>query len=153
MDTIMFDDFYVLGIHCRTSNENGQSAQDISNLWSKFIAENTLNKISGRLDDNIYCLYTDYEGDYTQPYTVILGCKVDGQHSLVEGMRLKKVNGGTFSKFVAKGNLSEGVIYQEWLKIWGVKADRVYDTDFEVWGENAKNPNDAEVDIYVAFKE
>ncbi len=68
-------------------------------------------------------------------------------------MTLKKVNGGVFTKFTAKGNLSEGVVYNEWAKIWNISSARVYDTDFEVYGKNAMNPENAEVDIFVAFKE
>ncbi len=153
MKKVNIDEFYVLGISVKTTNKNGQSAKDIGELWQRFMIEKIIDKVPDRLDDNIYCLYTDYQGDYTEPYTVILGCKVNSHASAIEGMTLKKVNGGVFTKFTAKGNLSEGVVYNEWAKIWNISSARVYDTDFEVYGKNAMNPENAEVDIFVAFKE
>ncbi len=153
MKKVNINEFYVLGISVKTTNKNGQSAKDIGELWQRFMAGKIIDKIPNKLDDNIYCLYTDYQGDYTEPYTVILGYKVNSNASAVEGMTLKKVNGGMFTQFVAKGNLTEGAVYNEWAKIWNISADRVYDTDFEVYGKNAMNPENAEVDIFVAFKE
>ncbi len=153
MKKIKVDDFYVMGISVKTTNMNGQSSQDIGNLWQEFIADKVMDKIPNKLDNNIYCLYTDYEGDHMTPYLVVLGCKVDGSCDALDGMTVKKVNGGTFTKFTAKGSLIEGVVYQEWANIWAIEKNRVFDTDFEVYGEKSRNPNNAEVDIYVAFQE
>ncbi len=153
MKKVKVDDFYVMGISVKTTNMNGQSSKDIGKLWEVFIADKVMDKISNKLDNNIYCLYTDYEGDHMAPYLVVLGCKVDSSCDVLDGMSLKKVNGGTFTKFTAKGSLIEGVVYQEWATIWAIEKNRVFDTDFEVYGEKARNPNNAEVDIYVAFQE
>ncbi len=153
MKSIKVDDFYVMGISVKTTNVNGRSAQDIGKLWEIFVTDKVMDKILNKLDNNIYCLYTDYEGDHMAPYSVILGCKVDGSGDVPDEMTVKKVNGGTFTKFTAKGSLIEGTVYQEWTKIWAIEKARVFDTDFEVYGEKAQNPNDAQVDIYVAFKE
>ncbi len=153
MKKIKIDHFYVMGISVKTTNVNGQSAQDIEKLWELFIADKVMDKISNKLDNNIYCLYTDYEGDHMSPYSVMIGCKVEGHCDVLDGMTVKKVNGGIFTKFTAKGSLIEGVVYQEWTKIWAIAKDRVFDTDFEVYSEKAQNLNDAQVDIYVGVKE
>ena len=52
-------------------------------------------------------------------------------------------------KFTAKGDLMKGVIVQEWMKIWESNLDRTYQSDYEVYGAKAQNPQDAEVDIFV----
>ncbi len=64
----------------------------------------------------------------------------------------KVVKAGKYSKFIAKGDLNKGVVYNAWGKIWQINSDRAYDTDFEVYGEKAKDSSNAEVEIFVAFK-
>ena len=95
-------------------------------------------------------MYTDYEGDHTQPYTVLLGCCVSDADAVPDGMTTKHFSGGTYQPFVAKGSLSQGAVYQAWTNIWNANLDRAYTADFEVYGEKALNPENAEVDIYVA---
>lgn len=141
--------FYVIGISVRTTNENEKMAVDITALWSRFFEEGILEKIPGKLDSSIYCVYTDYEGDFSQPYTVLLGCKVDSLDQIPEGMRGIEIAGGEFSVFKAKGNLQEGVVYHAWQRVWKADLKRTYKSDFEIYGEKAANPEDAEVDIFI----
>lgn len=146
------EDFYIIGISVRTTNQNGQSGKDIMNLWNRFFAENVLDKVPKKLDSRaFYSVYTDYEGDYTKPYTAILGCKVAHLNAIPEGMVGKTIPGGQFKKFTAKGNLGEGIVFSEWSKIWNLQLDRKYSADFEVYGEKAQNPENAEVDIFIAL--
>ena len=53
---------------------------------------------------------------------------------------------------MSKGDLTKGVVFLEWSKIWEMDLDRKYTADFEVYGERVQNPKDSEVDIYVATK-
>lgn len=66
----------IVGISVRTSNNNGEAGRDIPALWNKFLVEGISEKILNKVDETIYCLYTDYEKDHTTPYTTILGCAV-----------------------------------------------------------------------------
>lgn len=152
MDKVTIKAFKVIGISVRTTNENGQSAKDIGELWNKFMTEGILDKIPNRIDNTIYSIYTEYESDHTKPYTTILGCKVENTDTVPNGMITKTFNGGTYTKFVTKGDLTKGAVYEEWSKIWNSDLQREYTADFEVYGEKAQNPTDAEVDIYVATK-
>ncbi len=152
MEVLNVNEFLVMGISVRTINENGRAAKDIGELWNRFFSDNVLNKIPDRLSDEIYSIYTDYEGDYKDPYTVVLGCKVPKDTALKDGLVSKMVKSGKYTKFVAKGDLNQGVVYKEWGKIWNIDSERVYDTDFEIYGDRAKDPNNAEVEIFVAFK-
>ena len=140
----------IIGVSVRTTNENGQAATDITKLWNTFITENIVEKIPNKIDNTIYSVYTDYEGDYTKPYTTILGCNVENLETIPEGMIAKIIDEGTYSAFLSKGDLTKGVVYKEWLKIWELDLDRKYTTDFEVYGEKAQDPTNAEVDIYIA---
>lgn len=152
MDKVTIKEFTVIGISVRTTNENGQSAKDIGDLWNKFMTEGISDKIPNKIDGTIYSIYAEYESDHTKPYTTILGCKVANADTIPNGMITKTFKGGNYTKFVSKGDLTKGVVYEEWSKIWNTNLDRLYSADFEVYGEKAQNPTDAEVEIFVATK-
>jgi len=151
MDKVTIKAFKVVGISVRTTNENGQSAKDIGELWNKFMSEGVLDKIPNKIDSTVYSIYTEYESDHTKPYTTILGCKVENTDTVPDGMVAKIFKGGNYTKFTSKGDLTKGVVYEEWVKIWNTNLDRTYTADFEVYGEKAQNSTDAEVAIYVAI--
>lgn len=144
--------FNVIGISIVTTNENGQSGQDIPALWQRFFSENIPALIPNKIDDTIYSIYTDYEKDHTKPYTTILGCRVSSLQLIPEGMTGKTINGGKYHLQVAKGNVSQGAVYNEWVKIWNSDLKRTFTADFEVYGERAQNPEMAEVDIFIAVE-
>jgi predicted transcriptional regulator YdeE len=144
--------FSVIGISVRTTNENGQAAQDIPALWNQFMSEETIQKIPNKIDDSIYCIYTDYEKDHTKPYTTILGCKVATLDIIPEGMIGKTFNEGLYAKRTPKGNLLQGLVYNEWIQIWNSDLDRAFTADFEVYGEQAQDMENAAVDIFVAIQ-
>ncbi|TLX26498.1 AraC family transcriptional regulator [Chryseobacterium indologenes] len=152
MNNVKMEPFKVIGISVRTTNENNQAAKDISVLWENLMNEDTLNRIPNKTDNTIYSIYTDYEKDHTKPYTTILGCKVENLDHIPEGMVGKSFDGGDYIKFTTKGDLAKDLVINEWLKIWEMDMDRAFTADFEVYGEKAQNPSDAEVDIFIAVK-
>ncbi|MGB1041722.1 MAG: GyrI-like domain-containing protein [Flavobacteriales bacterium] len=152
MKTITIEPFKVIGIAVRTTNQNGQSAQDIGQLWNKFMTEGIANQIPNKVDASVFSIYTNYEGDHTQPYDTILGCKVSSFDNIPEGLVGQAFEGGNYGKFVSKGDLTQGVVFSTWNEIWNSDLDRVYTADFEIYGERAQNPTDAEVDVLVAIK-
>ncbi len=153
MSNVSIKPFTVVGISVRTTNQAEQAARDIAALWNTFLAENLAAQIPNKTDEAIYSVYTDYAGDHTQPYTVLLGCRVLDADAVPDDMTAKHFSGGTYQPFVAKGSLSQGAVYQAWADIWSADLNRAYTADFEVYGEKALNPQDAEVDIYVAVKD
>ncbi len=144
------NDFYVIGITVRTSNEEGKAVQDIPALWHRFMSENMIVRIPNKIDDTLYCIYTDYEKDHTKPYTTLLGCKVSRVDEVPEGMEMKLIQGGPYILRQVQGNLMEGMVLAEWVNIWNAELPRKYTADFEVYGEKTSNPEQAEVDIYIA---
>lgn len=152
MNNVKVEPFKVIGIEVRTTNENEQAAKDIPVLWEKFMNENLLNNIPNKIDNTIYSIYTEYEKDHTKPYTTLLGCKVESLGNIPEGMVGKSFDGGDYIRFTAKGNLAEGLVINEWLKIWNMDLGRTFTADFEIYGEKAQDPSDAEVDILIAVK-
>lgn len=144
--------FNVIGISVRTTNENGQSGKDIPALWSQFMSEEIQSKIPNKVSEDLFCIYTDYEKDHTKPYTTILGCKVENLDVVPENMIGKTIESADYEELIAKGNLSEGIVYNKWLEIWNSDLDRSFTADFEVYGEKTQNPEKAEVAIYIALQ-
>jgi len=153
MQTQKVKPFQVIGISARTTNENGQAASDIGSLWERFMTENILQNIPNRISDDILSIYTNYESDHTKPYDTILGCKVSSLDVVPDGMIGQSFQGGTFAKFLSKGDATKGAVYNSWVDIWNTDLDRLYTADFEIYGEKARNPSDAEVDIFVAIRD
>lgn len=152
VQNVKIEPFKIIGIAIRTTNENGQAAQDIAQLWGKFMGEGILTKIPNKIDNTIYSLYTDYEGDHNKPYTTIIGCKVKTLEDIPSEMVGQSLAGGDYLKTTARGNLNEGLIVKQWTNIWEMDLDRTYDADFEVFGEKAQNPLDAEIEFLVGVK-
>lgn len=152
MKKVKVEPFNLIGIAIRTTNQNGQAEKEIAELWGKFMNENVLGSIPGKIDHTVYSLYTDYEGDHTRPYTAMLGCRVNNLDNIPVGMTGKSFNGGNYIQTTARGDLSKGLIVNEWSKIFGLDIERKYTADFEAFGEKAQNPADAEVDFFVAVK-
>ncbi|MFD2147648.1 GyrI-like domain-containing protein [Mucilaginibacter antarcticus] len=144
--------FNVIGVAVRTTNQNSQMAIDIPSLWGKFMSEGILSKIPNKVDDTIYCIYTDYEKDHTLPYTAIIGCKVADLSQIPEGMVGHAIGETSYQKFIAEGDLLEGAVYYEWTRIWSLNISRSYTSDFEVYTQRSQDPVNPTVDIFIALK-
>ncbi len=143
--------FFFEGISVRTTNENGQSAKDIGELWGRFMADEVLLQIEGRLSDEVMCIYTDYESGHTGPYTAVLGCKVSSLDNIPDGLVSLTVPPAEYVKYIAKGRLPDCVA-ETWQQVWATDLDRTYIADFDVWGAKANNPEDAEVEVFVGVR-
>ena len=151
MEKVNVEAFNIIGISVRTSNSNGQALKDITTLWSRLMSEDLINQIPNKIDNTIYSLYTEYEGDHTQPYTTILGCRVTHLEDVPKGMTGQYFESGKYTKRLAKGDLNKGVVANEWFKIWESDLDRTYVADFEIYDEKARDPANAEVTIFVGI--
>ncbi len=78
--------FTVAGYRVRTTNENQQAMQDIGALWGQVLSEQLLEKIPHRVGPEIFAVYYDYAGDYTKPYTCLIGVAVTEADHLSTGV-------------------------------------------------------------------
>lgn len=152
MKKVTLEQLFITGIAVKTSNKDQQAAGDINRLWERFWSENVGNKIPDKLNEDIYCVYTEYEGDFTQPYTTLIGYSVKNLNNIPEGMKGITIEHGNYMKLTAKGKLSDGIVVNEWSKVWQSDLSRNYKADFEVYGANATDPDHAEIDIFVGVK-
>lgn len=149
IDAITLHAFNIAGIAVRTTNKNGQAQKDIGELWLKFTHQNLLQQIPGKVSDDIYCVYTDYETDHTGFYTAILGCKVNlliNNNGRFTGIAIPAEKYEVYSlsgKF--PGNVGEA-----WMEIWAKASGRKYTADFDLYTANAKSFEETEVKIFLA---
>lgn len=138
----------IIGIACRTSNAPDAGPRDIPQLWAQFFQEGTLNKIPNKLSNTIIALYCDYEGDYTKPYSLVIGCPVSSCEEIPEAMVAKTIPQGQYCRFSAVGEHPQALV-QTWNKIWqNSDLKRTYIADFEVYSEKFSNsPQEVEVMI------
>ncbi|MFT4533915.1 MAG: putative transcriptional regulator YdeE [Saprospiraceae bacterium] len=117
------------------------------------MSENILENIPNRTNNTVYCLYTEYEGDHTQPYDVVLGCKVSNTNNIPDGFTHLHVPESSNEQSLAKGVIEHGqAVVDTWMQIWQSDFDRAYSIDYEVYDERAENLQNAEVDIFIALK-
>ncbi len=145
------NEFYIIGISVRTTNENNQVAKDVPALWERFMVEGVIDKIPNKVDSTVYCMYTDYESDHTKPYTTILGCKVTTIENVPHGMVAKHVEAGHYGEINLQGNLLNGLVYNAWISIWNANLDRKFTTDYEVYAQNNNDMTNAAVDIFISL--
>lgn len=146
--------FKLIGISVRTSNVEGKAAQDIPALWQRFMEEETTKNIPHLADNNVYCVYTNYEGDHMKPYDTIIGCKVNSLKNIPAGMVGHEISGGSYVEFLCEGDLMKGAVIGTWREIWNTTSlNRVYSSDFELYDERANDRSKAKVPILVAIDE
>src|ERR1700712_5764916 len=152
MKPINIEKFTITGLSMRTTNENGQSSTDIPELWNTFMSEKISADIRAKEDDTIYCIYTDYEKDYTKPYTVILGHRVKEDSVSIKRLVHRTFDGGPYLDFLVKGKLSDGIVFSEWSKIWNSTIQRAYTADFEVYTKKSFDVDFAEIHIFLSIQ-
>lgn len=141
----------VIGIECRTSNAPEDGPQDIPRLWGQFYSEDIINKIPNKASNEVIALYCDYEGDYIQPYSLVIGCSVTSLDSIPEGMVAKIVPAGSYAVFRAIGEYPASLI-ETWGNIWQTKLNRTYTGDYEFYGEKFSSGSPQEVEVYIAIE-
>lgn len=138
---------YVIGIGTRTSN--AEAAKTIPEHWQRFQNNPFYNKIE-RVSNDIYAVYTNYEGDHTKPYTLIVGFEVPSLDNVPSDLMGVTIPSSNYEIFSAKGIFPP--IYQTWQKIWQTPLKRTYKADFEFYPENLKDQVPPEVLIYIGVE-
>jgi predicted transcriptional regulator YdeE len=152
MNKLILDEFKLAGLKLKqpTTNENGQSGTDCGNLWFRFEIERYADKIPGKLSDEIYAVYFDYEGDHTEGFSYFIGCKVKKDSIIPKGIDTLTIPEGTYKKIVTRGKMPD-CLSDGWEKIWKSKTKRKYAFDFELYDHRSRDWNNAEIDIYLSI--
>ncbi|MFE3574047.1 effector binding domain-containing protein [Lysinibacillus sp. NPDC059133] len=149
--------FQIVGISARTSNANEITAQaKIPQLWTNFYQQDVMGQIANAVNQVTYGLYSDYETDVNGEYSITLGVEVLTADEIPEGMVVKKVPAAKYLVFTSDKGPFEEVVVKAWQDVWAWFAssgvERTYTGDFEMYDERCANPQEAQVDIYIAIK-
>lgn len=141
---------FFIGLELRTNNEECSLAMPAHK--DRFFKENILAKIPNKINGNILALYTDYEGDYTKPYSWILGCEVSHLNQVPEGLVGKVIPKAKYAIFTTQGEFPQGLI-TAWQNIWKSGLPRSYTSDFEVYRSDFDPQRNPEVKVYIAVED
>jgi predicted transcriptional regulator YdeE len=120
----------VMGVHTRASHAE---LNKIGDLWRRFHAMVDHKIVATRRNDMHYCVYCEYEGDHTQPYTVVIGCEVAEATPEVEGLKTVRVEAGRFAVYMRPYERPNPV-FATWEEIWSTPLDRSYQADYDRYG-------------------
>lgn len=151
-EVVKIEEKIIQGIKIRTTNQERKSIQDIGRTWQKLFVEGIYEKIQNKINNKTIGLYTEYEKDYTKPYTFIAGAEVSKEiedKQKTEGVIIPK---GKYAKLVIIGDIQNSV-GQAWQEIWNMNLDRKYTCDFEEYQNNSQDMQKQEIHIYIALKD
>lgn len=140
------------GIKIKTTNQDGKAMQDIGITWQKLFANGIYEKIPNKVNGKTIGLYTEYEGDYTKPYTFIAGVEVSRKVQICEELESIIIPKGKYAKFIITGDVQNSV-GQAWQEIWNMDLKRKYTCDFEEYQNNSKDMQKQEIHIYIALED
>ncbi len=139
------------GIRIKTTNQNGKSMKDIGLTWQKLFTEGIYENIQNKTNNKTIGLYTQYEGDYTKPYTFIAGAEVSKEVENNEQIVSTIIPKGKYAKFVIIGDV-QNTVGQAWQEIWNMELKRKYTCDFEEYQNNSQDMQKQEIHIYIAIE-
>lgn len=151
--------FTVIGIEVRTNNsKEGGGGGAIPKQWDRLFKEGILEKIPDKADQTIFAVYSEYAGDRNGDYNYTIGAKVSGTTAVPPGMVAKRVSTGKYAVVTsAKGPVTK-IVPEAWQRIWDLEdksqlgGSRAYRTDFEVYDQRSRDPQDSQVDIYIGLQ-
>jgi len=120
----------VMGIATRASNAE---LNKIGDLWRRFHAMGDHQIVEARLSDFHYGVYCEYEGDWTQPYTMVVGCEVAEGTPAAEGLKTVRIEAGEFAVYTRRYGVPNPV-FETWEEIWRTPLDRRYQADYDCYG-------------------
>jgi len=154
---VELDGFTLIGIEARTNNsESGRAA--ISEQWGRFFKEAILDRIPNKLDSSIYALYADYESNRGGEFSLVIGGKANAAAAAPPGMVKKSVPKQKYAVLTSAQGPVAKVVPEAWKQVWdledssGLGGPRSYRADFELYGPPSRDPNHAEVDLYIGIR-
>ena len=149
--------FTIIGIEARTTNAKEATGEGIiGKQWQKFFSEGIPQRIPNKIESNFYAVYSDYASDHKGEYSFVIGAKVREGTTPPSGMVAKRVQAGSYTVLSSEKGPFPKVVPAAWKKIFTLedegKLKRAYQTDFELYDERAKDPQNGQIDIYIGLK-
>lgn len=139
---IELEQFQVIGIYEKITPKIAQT--QIGELWQNYFNNNISNQIQNKFEKNSYGIYSDYDGDFTKPYQLLIGNKIKpNSNQSLEELKTITIPKQKYAVFEKTGPFPECVI-NCWKEIWETDIERTYNTDFEKYYENR-------IEIYISI--
>lgn len=151
----------LMGLKVRTNNQNefNPETAKIGPCVMKYFQEQWGNKIPNRKNPGVtLCAYTEYESDHRGDYTYYIGEEVSGITTPPEGFSALFIPAQAYIRFTTEPGPMPHVDIEAWQKIWGMSdhdlgGTRSYKTDFELYDERARDPQNTVLDLYIGIEE
>lgn len=150
--------FYVAGLARRTDNAKEASGTgEIARVWQEFTDKHVADRIPGKLGRDLIAVYTDYESNQDGEYTYLLGTRVAELQELPAGLIGRYIPSGRYAEFTSeKGPITE-VVPKMWQRVWAMsplalKGRRAFEADYELYDERARDPKNAQVDLFIGLE-
>jgi len=125
--------FSVVGLSAVISG-NEKASEEINELWQSFFGKSIGQDVPNRVDDVIYAVYSDYEGDHTKPYRLTIGYKIKSEPEMKDHLYHVEIKEAEYAMMSAAGEQPKALI-DTWTAVWQSDLDRKFETDFEVYGK------------------
>jgi len=151
--------FYVIGMPVRTNNTQEMAGNGkIGELWQEFIQWQIAGTIPQKAGNEILAVYSDYESDETGAYTYLLGVRVHSVNDVPPGLISQHVPAGRYAAITSEVGPVTQVVPKLWQRIWSMPAEelggqRAFQIDYEVYGQAASNPENAQVTVFLGLKQ
>ncbi|MGI4851224.1 MAG: GyrI-like domain-containing protein [Janthinobacterium lividum] len=157
---LSFKDIKLVGTTCRTSNElefnplTAKIGQTLEYYFQNGLSEKIVNRKTPGIT---YCVYTDYESDWTGSYTYFVGEEVTSFSDVSENLSELVIPSQHYTKFTSEAGTMPKVCIEMWQQIWQMTAkdfgsERAYLADFKAYDDRAKDPTNTILDIYIGLK-
>jgi predicted transcriptional regulator YdeE len=156
-EKIQWNSLTLVGIQARTSNAAEISGHGkIADLWKRFWEEGILSQIPNRTHPNEFMVaYTEFESDENGPYTILIGAAVQSVGDIKSHLTSIQIPASNYIHVPTNWGPIAEIGLETWKRIWSEekwKMNRSYIADLEIYGENAKDPNRSQFDIYLGVK-
>lgn len=141
----------VAGLSARTNNQSPDMSAVIGNLWTRFYMDGIYGSIENKVNDKALGIYTDYAGNETNDYTIIVAAETASEtqpKADENNLVIRKIPAGTYAKFIVRGDLHKAVA-EFWQELWNMELPRSFVCDFEEY-QNSDMEN-AEIHMYISL--
>ena len=115
-EIVTLEEKTVAGISARTNNGSPDMGAVIGGLWNRFYSEGIYEGIPEKANQKALGIYTDYAGDETGDYTVMVACETKGEPQ-GKPYEVRRIPAGRYAKFVIHGDMVQAVA-AAWQEIW-----------------------------------
>jgi predicted transcriptional regulator YdeE len=122
------------------------------------IASYKFDKIPQRKNPGTtYCVYTDYDSNYTGAYTYFIGEEVLSLDDIPERLETLTIPSQNYIKFTTNPGPMPDVVKGTWQKIWEMSSKdlggtRRYRADFEVYDKRASDHSKVVFDLFIGIE-